>query len=117
MANFVYFIVFLNSLGLLYLAYLILKKYRHHHSDSLPVAPVSGIQKVGLSRYNPFDDLGGDQSFSLSILDSTNSGVVLTSLHHRNFTRIYAKPVKNGEGDSITLSNEEKSAIVKAIKH
>ena len=113
---FLYILTFLNTLGLLYLAYLILKKYRKSDSGNLSTL-VTGIQKVGLFRYNPFDDLGSDQSFSLSILDSTNSGVILTSLQHRNFTRIYAKPVKNGEGDSITLSNEEKSAIVKAIKH
>lgn len=112
-----YLIVFLNSLGLIYLAYLIIKKYRQDPVQNDLLANHSGIQKVGLFRYNPFDDLGSDQSFSLSILDSTNSGIILTSLHHRNFTRIYAKPVKNGEGDSITLSNEEKSAIVKAIKH
>lgn len=117
MTTFVYFIVFLNSLGLIYLAYLILKKYRHPLSRDNSSVNLSSIQKVGLFRYNPFDDLGSDQSFSLSILDSQNSGVILTSLHHRNFTRIYAKPVKNGDGDSITLSNEEKSAIVKAIKH
>jgi len=113
---FINILVIFNTLGLLYLAYLIIKKYKpsnkvasNHSTD--------GVQKVGLYRYNPFDDLGGDQSFSLSILDSTNSGVILTSLHHRNFTRIYAKPVKDGQGDTITLSNEEKSAIVKAIKH
>lgn len=116
MTTFVYIIIFLNSLGLLYLAYLIIKKYRL--VDASPqILNSSGIQKVGLFRYNPFDDLGSDQSFSLSILDSSNSGVVLTSLHHRNFTRIYAKPIKNGQGDNITLSNEEKSAIVKAIKN
>lgn len=112
-----YIIVTLNSLGLIYLAYLILKKYRTPNSPVATITNKTGIQKVGLYRYNPFDDLGSDQSFSLSILDSTNSGIILTSLHHRNFTRIYAKPIKNGEGDSITLSNEEKSAIVKAIKH
>jgi len=117
MTTFVYIIIFLNSLGLLYLAYLILKKYSISNSENSPSVSVTGIQKIGLFRYNPFDDLGSDQSFSLSILDSTNSGVILTSLHHRNFTRIYAKPIKNGEGDSITLSKEEKSAIVKAIKH
>jgi len=107
----------LNSIGMLYLAYLIIKKYRDPTQANTPTTSTLGIQKVGLYRYNPFDDLGGDQSFSLSILDQTNSGVILTSLHHRNFTRIYAKPVKNGEEDSITLSKEEKSAIVKAIKH
>ena len=116
MTIFLYLIVFLNSAGLLYLAYLILKKYRSVEGTKTNIT-ASGVQKVGLFRYNPFDDLGSDQSFSLSILDSQNSGVVISSLHHRNFTRIYAKPVKNGEGDSITLSKEEKSAIVKAINH
>lgn len=111
---FFYILVISNTIGLLYLAYLILKKYHKFDSPNLPSTSISGIQKVGLFRYNPFDDLGSDQSFSISILDSTNSGVILTSLHHRNFTRIYAKPVKNGQGDNITLSNEEKSAIVKA---
>jgi len=117
MTSFLYLIVFLNSLGLLYLAYLILKKYRQIPSITSTGPSNHSIQKVTLVRYNPFDDLGSDQSFSLSILDQTNSGVILTSLHHRNFTRIYAKPIKNGEGDSITLSKEEKSAIVKAVKH
>jgi hypothetical protein len=113
---FINILVIGNTLGLLYLAYLIIKKYKHSNKV-LSNHSIDGVQKVGLYRYNPFDDLGGDQSFSLSILDSTNSGVILTSLHHRNFTRIYAKPVKNGQEDTITLSNEEKSAIVKAIKH
>ncbi len=117
MTFFLYLLVFLNSFGLLYLAYLILKKYRNPTLETSSSISSSGIQKVGLYRYNPFDDLGTDQSFSLSILDSTNTGIILTSLHHRNFTRIYAKSVKNGEGDNITLSKEEKSAIVKAIKH
>lgn len=117
MTFFLYLVVFLNSLGLLYLAYLILKKYRNPSLEVSSPHLSSGVQKVGLYRYNPFDDLGTDQSFSLSILDSNNTGIILTSLHHRNFTRIYAKPVKNGAGDNITLSKEEKSAIVKAIKH
>jgi len=117
MLTLIYILVILNTLSILYLAYLIIKKYRSPNQDSSSSVSVNGIQKVGLFRYNPFDDLGSDQSFSLSILDSANSGVVLTSLHHRNFTRIYAKPIKNGQGDNITLSNEEKSAIVKAIKN
>ncbi len=117
MTTFIYIIIFLNSIGLIYLAYLIIKKYKTPLDPITNTPSTAGIQKVGLFRYNPFDDLGSDQSFSLSILDSSNSGIILTSLHHRNFTRIYAKPIKNGEGDSITLSNEEKSAIVKAIKH
>lgn len=74
------------------------------------------ISKVGLVRFNPFDDIGGDQSFTLALLDHNNSGVIITSLHTRENTRIYAKPVKNGEGQSMSLSKDEKLAIVKAIK-
>jgi len=74
------------------------------------------ISKVGLVRFNPFDDMGGDQSFTLALLDHNNSGVIITSLHTRENTRIYAKPVKNGEGQSMSLSKDEKLAIVKAIK-
>lgn len=70
---------------------------------------------MNLIRFNPFDDIGGNQSFILVLLDKDNSGIILTSLHHRSFSRIYAKPIKNGQGDNITLSKEEKSAILKTI--
>ncbi|HKB88403.1 MAG TPA: DUF4446 family protein [Patescibacteria group bacterium] len=71
------------------------------------------IQKVGLVRFNPFKELGGDHSFSLSILDGEDSGFVITSLHTRDRTRVYMKRVLKGKGD-IELSEEEKSAVSKA---
>lgn len=105
----------LNFIFTLYLAYLIVVKYgiRPKTND---LSPESGtITKINLLRFNPFEDLGGSQSFILVLLDSTDSGVLLTSLHHRNFTRVYAKAIKNGSGENITLSKEEKSAILKTI--
>ncbi|KKU09072.1 MAG: hypothetical protein UX13_C0050G0007 [Candidatus Woesebacteria bacterium GW2011_GWB1_45_5] len=75
----------------------------------------SHIQKVGLARFNPFKELGGDHSFSLAILDSRDSGVVITSLHTRDRTRVYMKDIKKGKGDS-ELSAEEKKALSKAQK-
>jgi len=104
-----------NFLALLYLAYLIIIKYRHPSPSSDTKLPLGVIEKVSLLRFNPFKDLGSDQSFVLCLLDHSHSGVIITSLHHRNFTRIYAKPIKNGEGDKITLSKEEKSAILNTI--
>lgn len=105
-----------NFLGLLYLLYLILTKYRHLSPENKEGVQISeGIEKIKLVRFNPFDDVGGDQSFILVLLNKENSGILLTSLHHRSFTRIYAKSIKNGQGDNITLSKEEKSAILKAI--
>jgi hypothetical protein len=73
--------------------------------------------KLTVTRFNPFEDVGGDQSFILCILDTNNSGAIITSLHSRDFTRVYAKPIKNAQGDNITLSKEEKSAILKTIKY
>lgn len=72
--------------------------------------------KINITRFNPFDNVGGDQSFILTILDQANSGVILTSLHNRDLTRIYAKSVKNGQTENNTLSKEEKLAIVNTIK-
>ena len=74
------------------------------------------IQKVGLVRFNPFAETGGDQSFSLAILDGEDSGLVLTSLHSREITRIYSKSVKKGKAEDYELSTEEKQAIKNAKK-
>ncbi len=71
------------------------------------------IQKVGLIRFNPFAELGGDHSFSLAILDGEENGIVITSLHTRDRTRVYMKKVLKGKGD-IELSEEEKKALAKA---
>ena len=71
------------------------------------------IQKVGLIRFNPFKELGGDHSFSLAVLDGEDNGVVITSLHTRDRTRVYMKQVLKGKGD-IELSEEEKKALSKA---
>lgn len=72
------------------------------------------IQKIGLVRFNPFSETGGNQSFSLAILDGEDSGFVITSLHSRETTRIYSKPVKKGKADGYELSAEEKQAIKNA---
>jgi len=73
------------------------------------------IQKIGLIRYNPFSNVGGDQSFSLALLDSNNSGIVITSLYAEGGNRIYGKKIENGKSE-YTLSQEEQEAINKAIK-
>jgi hypothetical protein len=112
----IWFLLILNLLLTSYLVYLIFKKYQKPIANQKETISIpSAVTKLNLIRFNPFDDLGSDQSFILALLDQTNSGVIITSLHHRNFTRIYAKPIKNGEGDGITLSKEEKSAIFKTI--
>jgi hypothetical protein len=73
------------------------------------------IQKVGILRFNPFADTGGDQSFILALLDGFNTGIVITSLHSRGSTRWYAKRVKEGKGVDFQLSEEEERAINNAV--
>lgn len=75
------------------------------------------IQKVGLLRFNPFNDTGGDQSFILALVDSQNSGVVISGLYSRSGTRWYAKRVIKGEGTEHELSKEEKKALSIATNH
>ena len=88
-------------------------------SDRLDKTRTEGtlhLQKVGLARFNPFEDAGGDQSFALALLDNHGSGVVLSSLHGRDVTRMYSKPVREGKEAGYEFSDEEKSAISKALK-
>jgi Protein of unknown function (DUF4446) len=72
-------------------------------------------QKISIVRFNPFGDTGGDQSFSLAVLDAQDSGYVLTSIHGRQGTRVYVKPVDLGTS-KYTLSAEEQKALSQAIK-
>lgn len=74
------------------------------------------FQKIGLVRYNPFSDTGGDQSFVLALLDGNDNGFVLTSLHGRDQTRIFTKPVEKGKESGYEFSKEEVAAIIRAKK-
>lgn len=72
------------------------------------------LQKVGLIRFNPFGDTGGDQSFSIALLDVHNNGFVISSLHGRGNTRMYAKKIESGVA-AHHLSDEEKQALEQAL--
>lgn len=71
------------------------------------------LQHLGLVRFNPFRDTGGDQSFAIALVDSNGRGFVLSSLHARDATRIYAKPLEDW-GSAHQLTDEEKQAIALA---
>ncbi len=66
--------------------------------------------RVGLVRYNPFEDTGGNQSFALALLDAHGDGFIVSSLHSRYGTRVYAKAVRAGRSDS-AVSAEEAEAL------
>jgi hypothetical protein len=71
------------------------------------------LRRVGLVRFNPFEDTGGNQSFALALLDADDDGIVMSSLHARGVTRIYAKAISAGRPEA-TLSAEEAEAVTMA---
>lgn len=72
------------------------------------------IHRVGMLRFNPFKEVGSNQSFSLALLDGKNSGAVISSLHTREGARVYAKPIVQGQSKAFPLTEEEKQAILLA---
>lgn len=79
-------------------------------TSGLETLSQTSIRRVGLVRFNPFEDTGGNQSFALALLDDHLDGIVVSSLHARSGTRIYAKAVAAGRADA-ALSDEESEAI------
>jgi hypothetical protein len=71
------------------------------------------VQKVGLVRFNPFNDGGGNFSFSLALLDEHNTGILITSMYGREQNRIYTKKIDRGKCE-IKLTEEEQQAVQKA---
>jgi uncharacterized protein DUF4446 len=74
------------------------------------------LQKIGLLRFNPFKDTGGDQSFILALLDAHDTGIVITALYSRMGTRWYTKRVTRGKSMEHELSEEEKKALSMAAE-
>ncbi len=72
------------------------------------------VQKVGCVRYNPFNDMGGDLSFTLALLDENDNGVVLNTMHSRDVSYTYCKAIQQRHSN-YTLSEEEEEAIALAI--
>ncbi|HET6770901.1 MAG TPA: DUF4446 family protein [Actinomycetota bacterium] len=68
------------------------------------------VQRIGLVRYDAFEDMGGRLSFSAALLNASGDGVVITSINGRADTRCYAKPVADG-ASAHNLSDEEAEAI------
>ncbi|KNF07095.1 hypothetical protein CLPU_25c00050 [Gottschalkia purinilytica] len=73
------------------------------------------VQKVGFIRYNAFNDMGSDLSFSIALLDESLNGFILTSIYGREDSNVYAKPIVNGESN-YALSVEEIQALDRARK-
>lgn len=73
------------------------------------------ISHCGLIRYDAYNEMSGRQSTSIALLDRERNGVVLSSIHHRDQARLYAKQVSEGKGE-LKLSPEEEEALRIALK-
>lgn len=73
------------------------------------------VQKFSLIRFNPFQEIGGEHSFSVTILDGNDDGFVMTGLHTRERTRVYSKSIKKGKS-KLKLSKEEQQSLERALK-
>jgi len=76
----------------------------------------NGKMKIGLVKFNPFGNVGSNQSFCMALLMNDKLGIILTSLHGRNGTRVYARQIDLDKDKKEKLSEEEKEAIKKALK-
>ena len=75
---------------------------------------LSNFQKVGIFRYNAFDEMGGKLSFALTLLDGENNGFIINSMHSREGCYNYIKEIVKGES-YIELSEEEAESLERAI--
>ena len=73
------------------------------------------IRNIETVRFNPFPQVGGNQSFAISLLNDEGNGVVISSLYARDRTSLFAKPIKAGQSE-FELTKEEKSVLKKSIK-
>jgi len=91
-----------------------LNKLEQAHQE-LAIKLNSSLRKIGIVRFNPFKEIGGEQSFSIALLDGENNGFVITSHYGKESNRVYAKPLGSGKS-SYSLSAEEEKAIRKAME-
>lgn len=70
----------------------------------------SAYQKMGIVKYDAFNQMGGQLSFSLALLDENNNGFIINSVHSTEGCYSYTKEIKNGES-SISLGKEEAEAL------
>lgn len=74
----------------------------------------AGVDRAELLRFRAFENVGGDLSFAFALLNQEGSGVVLSSIHNRDESRVYAKPIKGGLS-TYSLTSEEKEVIDRAM--
>lgn len=86
----------------------------HQRASAIEQRTPFNVSHVGVVRFNPFADKGGDQSFAVAFLDDHHDGVVFSGLHSRAEVRVYAKPIVGGTS-TYPLTNEEAEAINRSL--
>jgi hypothetical protein len=84
-------------------------------SNQINTLALRGLNKTGLVRFNPFKDVGGDQSFAIALLNGKNNGLIISSLYTREGTRFYAKSIISGKSEKHPLTEEEEQTIKIAL--
>ena len=74
---------------------------------------MNAIHNIGVVRFNPFKETGGNQSFAVALTDKKNNGVIISSLYARERINVFAKPIENGQS-GYTLTDEEKAALAQS---
>lgn len=87
----------------------------HHNTERIHDALQGAISRVGLVRYDAFDDVAGAQSFSVALLDKRGDGIVISAINGRQESRCYGKEIAAGASEH-TLSDEEREAVKAAIE-
>lgn len=87
-----------------------------HEQEYLKMTQQHTFQKIGFVKYNAFDNIGNELSFSLTLLDGNNNGVVISSLYGRNESRIFSKPIMAGKSIA-NLSQEELESLHDALSN
>lgn len=82
--------------------------------DGVEIALTGAVSHQALVRYDAYNELSGQQSVSIALLDGRQTGVVLTCIHHRDQAGVYAKQVREGRGE-LELSPEEAEAVRVAL--
>ena len=84
-------------------------------SNQINSLSLRSLHKVAMMRFNPFKDMGGDQSFSIALLNGKNNGIALSSLYTREGTRVYSKAIVGGKSEKYPLTDEEEQVVKKAM--
>jgi len=84
-------------------------------SNQINTLALKSLHKVGMVRFNPFNDMGGDQSFAMALLNGKNNGLVISSLYTKEGTRVFSKAIKAGKTEKHPLTEEEEEAIKIAL--